>query len=370
MRSHLESNLALWLRANSAFGPHTRLIEATGISGGQSGDLTRFICRRNGSSEDECFVLRREPRAKQYFLKPDIVREYQVIDGVARSGLVPVPPLIALERDATVLGAPFLVMREMPGAAPLGRPSMHEVGMLTEIGATKRTKLAENGLAAMGAIHAVDWRHTHPFLADELGAMSGLDFRLSMLEEWYRWSAKGRPFDLCDRALAFLLKNRPDKCDEDVLLWGDARPGNILFNKDQSVSAVLDWEGALVGPAELDLGYWIMMDRFHTDMIGVERLPGWPSESETVSHYRKITGRDLCNLDYFILMGAFFIATTMIRAADLGIESGRLAPSTRMAHDNTATQIVARMLNLPEPDLSPDFVAHRGLDPVRHRVTA
>ena len=62
------------------------------------------------------------------------------------------------------------------------------------------------------------------------------------------------------------------------------------------------------------------------------------------------------------LMGAFFIATTLIRQADIGVEQGRLAPDTRMGHDNTTTQIIARRLGLPEPALSPDFAAHRQLD--------
>jgi hypothetical protein len=30
-----------------------------------------------------------------------------------------------------------------------------------------------------------------------------------------------------------------------------------------------------------------------------------------------------------------------------------------MGHDNTITQMLARRLGLPVPDLSPDYVAHR-----------
>jgi hypothetical protein len=35
-----------------------------------------------------------------------------------------------------------------------------------------------------------------------------------------------------------------------------------------------------------------------------------------------------------------------------------------MGHDNTVTQMLARLLDLPVPPLSSDYLAHRGL-PVR-----
>jgi len=32
-----------------------------------------------------------------------------------------------------------------------------------------------------------------------------------------------------------------------------------------------------------------------------------------------------------------------------------------MGHDNTVTQMLARRLGLPVPELSPDYLAHRGM---------
>jgi len=34
-------------------------------------------------------------------------------------------------------------------------------------------------------------------------------------------------------------------------------------------------------------------------------------------------------------------------------------PDTRMGHDNAVTQMIARRLGLPVPELSPDYLAHR-----------
>lgn len=361
------TRLQRWLLSHPVFGPRTELLSSAPLAGGQSSELFRFVCRSQ-DADPEAFVIRREPRAKQLFLSPDIVREYRVVEGVANAGRVPVAPLVTVEPDETVLGAPFMVMREVVGRAPLGRPSMHQAGMLPELTATERAKLWDSAMRALADIHSIDWREVHPFLATELGGGTGLDQRLALLERWYAWSAAGRKYPLCDAALDYLRGARPASDIEETLLWGDARPGNILFDSDQSVAAVLDWEGALVGPADLDLGYWVMMDSFHTDMIGVDRLPGWPSEAETIARYETLTGRKARHIDYFVVMGAFFIATTVIRAANIGVSAGKLNPNTRMGHDNTATQIIAQRLGLDEPGLSPDFIKHRGLDPSIHRI--
>ena len=55
------------------------------------------------------------------------------------------------------------------------------------------------------------------------------------------------------------------------------------------------------------------------------------------------------------------MATTLIRQADARVARGLAPPDTRMGHDNTVTQMIARRLGLPVPDLSPDYLAHRGV---------
>jgi aminoglycoside phosphotransferase (APT) family kinase protein len=342
-----------WLERHPAF--KVELDEFAPLAGGQSSILFRFTCvGRPGA-----YVIRMEPRGNQIFLAPDIVREFRIADGLAQAGISVATPL-AVETDEAILGAPFMVMAEVDGRAPLGRPSMHLAGLLPELSASQRARLTVNAIDALASVHEADWRVTHPFLGDGLGGERGLDRYLDHLSRWYDWTTQGRVFPVTDAALAYLNGNRANLTDTpDVLLWGDARPGNILFAADQSVAAVLDWEAALIGPRGLDLGYWLMMDRFHAEAIGIARSPGWPSEAETIKRYTARSGLTVPDLDYFIVMGAFFMATTMIRAADMGMASGKFAPGTRFGSDNTATQIIAAQLGLPIPPLSPDFIAHR-----------
>lgn len=349
--------LSGWLKQHPAF--KAELAEFAPFAGGQSSTLFRFTC----TDRPGAFIIRMEPGGRQLFLSPSIEREFRLAEGLAAAGL-PVAPPLAVENDPAVLGAPFMVMGEVHGRAPLGRPSMHVAGLLTELAPGERRCIAEGAIDALVRVHAIDWRRTHAFMASELGAKRGLERYLEHLSQWYAWTVKGRKFPVTDRALDYLVSEASRLADApDVLLWGDARPGNILFGPDCSVAALLDWEAALIGPRGLDLGYWLMMDRFHAEAIGMPRLPGWPDETETIARYERSAGTPVADLLYFIVMGAFFMATTMIRAADLGVASGKFATDTRFGHDNTATQIIAQRLGLPVPPLSPDFIAHRGLEP-------
>lgn len=344
-----------WLKRHPAFA--AELAEFAPLAGGQSSELFRFNC----SNRPGAFVVRMEPRDRQIFLAPDITSEFRIAEGLALAG-VPVAPPLAVESDAAILGTPFMVMGEVEGRAPLGRPSMHVAGLLPKLAPAQRKLLAGNAIDALASVHALDWHFANAFLADKAGDTRGLDRYLDHLSSWYDWTVRGRAFPVTDAALAYLKAERANLVDSpDVLLWGDARPGNILFAADQSVAAVLDWEAALIGPRGLDLGYWLMMDRFHAEAIGVARLPGWPDEAETIARYVASSGVPVSDLNYYMVMGAFFMATTMIRAADIGIASGKFAPDTRFGSDNTATQIIAEQLGLPIPPLSPDFIAHRGL---------
>ena len=342
-------SLAAWVKGHPAFAGE--LAEFAPMAGGQSSTLFRFTCTDGPAA----YIIRLEPRGRQIFLAPDIGAEFRIAEGLAKAGL-PTAPSIAVEPSGDVLGAPFMVMGAVEGVAPLGRPSMHVAGLLIELDAAQRSRLAAAGIEALAGVHAVDWHKTHSFMA------GNLDHHLNHLARWYDWTVKGREFPVTDAALAYLKTGRAAlQKTPDVLLWGDARPGNILFAPDQSVAVLLDWEAALIGTRGIDLGYWLMMDRFHADAIGIARLPGWPSEAETIAHYAAASGIDVPDLDYFIMMGAFFMATTIIRASDMGIASGKFATDTRFGFDNTATQILADLLGVPMPPLSPDFVAHRGL---------
>ncbi len=210
------------------------------------------------------------------------------------------------------------------------------------------------------------WRSSHAFLApgdpppgDD--AESGLAAYLRHMAEWYHWTAAGRVYPVTDAALAYLLEHAPGATTAPpVLTWGDARPGNIIFDPRRCVpAALIDWEVATIAPPEADIAHWLVFDDFATSAAGVERLPGYATRDEIIGRYEAASGRRLGDVGYFEVVQSFFLATTLIRQADARVKRGELPADTRMGHDNTLTQMLARRLGLPVPELSADYLRHR-----------
>ncbi|MEO6822288.1 MAG: phosphotransferase family protein, partial [Candidatus Nanopelagicales bacterium] len=83
--------------------------QAEVIAGGLSNIMYRL---RSG---ERSVVLRRPPMGDLLPSAHDMVREYTVQSALATSP-VPVPELLAICRDESVIGVPFYVMQDVPGA--------------------------------------------------------------------------------------------------------------------------------------------------------------------------------------------------------------------------------------------------------------
>lgn len=307
-------------------------------------------------------VARLQPSGQQIFLAADVVREGRIIDSVYAAGTAPVPQVIGTESDRGVLGRAFFVMRQVAGRVPLARPSIHRVGWLTELTTVERQTLWNSAMDALVAVHCTDWPSYHDFLLDGLDASGLLQRHVERLVDWYRWTTQGRRYPITDAGIARLVIGLPSVATTDpVLVWGDARVGNMIFGMDNRVAAVIDWEVATVGSPAIDLAHWLFFDHFMTTASGIAPLPGWPNRATTIAEYEARSGRTVTDLAYFELMEEVFMATTLIRQSDFRVERGLAAADTRMGHDNAVTQMLARRLGIAEPPLSPDYLAHRGL---------
>ena len=134
-----------------------------------------------------------------------------------------------------------------------------------------------------------------------------------------------------------------------------------MFGEDHRVAAVLDWELASIGPAGIDLGWWLAMDEFQTTAHGIAPLPGYPDREATIERYAKLYGRVVDNVRWYEVLCAWALTVTVIRMADIGVAAGRLSPDNRMGHGNLTAQMLARWLDLPVPELDPAYAARRGL---------
>lgn len=352
----LAGPLTAWL-SDRWPGADVVLLRCERPAAGQSNDT--FLCDVAVDGRPEHVVVRRQSTGTTIFRDPDVLREARILAGLSGSR-VPVPAVRWTEPDPAVLGAPFFVMQQVAGRVPLGKPSIHITGWLPTLTTAERERMWSSALDVLVALHEVDWRACCSFLDDDpaTGTVSG---HVDDLVNFYRWSAAGREFPITDAAVDYLT-SRAGLIDGDqpVLVWGDARVGNMIFGADHQVAAAIDWETTTIGPAGRDVAHWLFFDRFQTEAVGIDRLPGWPDQDTTIARYEARSGRPLRDLGFFAVMEELFMATTLIRQADARVARGLAPAATRMGHANTVTQMLASRLGLPVPTLSPDYIAHRG----------
>jgi aminoglycoside phosphotransferase (APT) family kinase protein len=234
-------------------------------------------------------------------------------------------------------------------------PNYNREGWVKELPVEQRGQVWRNSLDIMARVHRLDWRDGFTFLRDPRGGEPGLDSYLQWVKNWYQWMrGQGAVIPLMDMAMKYLLDNPPEASAVSVL-WGDPNSSNILYNDDGSVGTVLDWEMATLGPAEVDLAWWLYFDHLFSAGFGVPRLEGLPDRDETIRYYEGQLGRKVVAMDYFDLLAAFRMAIVGVRAVDRQILLGRV-PATTTARSNQPTMcLLAQRLGQPEPEIGKDF---------------
>jgi aminoglycoside phosphotransferase (APT) family kinase protein len=204
---------------------------------------------------------------------------------------VPVPRLVAYEEDAQWLGAPFLVMSREPGRPGPEVPALDP--WLTE-SPPARQREVQNGLVdAMAAIHAIDWRARGLDGVLRGGAASITD-EVAWWRDYIDWAADGSPTALLADAVGWCATTVPVDGPPASLCWGDARLGNVLFADDARITAVLDWELASIGPAEMDVAWYLALDELTSQFAGT--VAGFASRDEVIDRYQHAAGRALVDL--------------------------------------------------------------------------
>ncbi len=260
------------------------------IGDGQS-NITYLIER-----EDRRVVLRRGPRPPLPRSTHDMLRESRVQQGLARVG-VPVPQILAVCADESLLGVPFYVMDYLDGEILLG--------------------------SAPASLDTWDQRRaTSEALVDTLASLHGVDLELAGLADF------GRPQGYLERQIAtfsglasqvserglplvaelgvWLEAHRPET-QRAALVHGDYRLGNVMFRREApaSVAAVLDWEMAALGDPLADLDYLtatycdVGSPGSVMEISDVTREPGYLTRAEIAERYAARSGLDVSQLPWY-----------------------------------------------------------------------
>jgi aminoglycoside phosphotransferase (APT) family kinase protein len=281
---------------------------------------TLFVTARWNEGERERveeLVLRIEPTAHQLFVQPDALFQAAMMSALGQHKGTPAPRIWFTESDPSILGAAFFVMERSYGHIPADVPSFHVKGWTTELSPPELSRMYDSAVAALVALHSIDWRDGFEFL-DQGRAGRAWPAYLDELGRMYEWSASSRIFDTetLDTAYRYLVDNAPDDPAEGIV-WGDARVGNMMFSDDQQVVAMFDWETATLGPPGIDLGWWLMFEDFLADAQGVAKLAGVPDRAEIISRYEQASGRQVPNIDYYELLACVVMSIINSRLGEL-----------------------------------------------------
>jgi aminoglycoside phosphotransferase (APT) family kinase protein len=236
-------------------------------------------------------VVRLAPRGTPLFPEYDLGMQARIIGALGRHSQVPVPKVLWEEPDPSVLGRPFFVMERVDGRIPPDYPGYLFSGWVKELAADAQAVVLDSTLRTLAAIHTVDRN------------AAGLDFLPGVgidreLRYWYDYLRWAEVHDVTiERGYELCLANRPATEPPVGLVWGDARLGNLVFGDRLEVVAVLDWEMALLGPAELDLGWYLFLDRIMLRFT--PQLEGFGERDAAIRTYEGYLGRSIEDLHWY-----------------------------------------------------------------------
>jgi aminoglycoside phosphotransferase (APT) family kinase protein len=302
----------------------TRLGATTGIAN------QLFVIRRG----DDAWVLRRPPAVKNDPSASDTMREWRLLtalDGTA----VPHPAPRLLCTDASILGAPFLIMDLVDGFTPgfeLPEPFASDSELRYDLGMAYVDGCAE--------LARVDWNARG---LEGLGKPDG--FLERQVPRWLAQLDRYRTRELpeLDFVTDWIARNVPPMSPA-AIIHGDYSPFNLMIRPTPPVrlAAIVDWDTGTIGDPLLDIGHllarWTEPGEDPVIQVQAGGTDGYPSRSEMAARYATATGRDLSALPFYEVLALFKLAVilegTYARAKGSGVPDD----------ENQMAQLVPRLL--------------------------
>ena len=279
-------------------------VRARFLSGGTQNEI--YEIRRG---EESC-VIRIPPPGAPPDRDKVILREWRIIEALDGTD-VPHTPAVAVCPDASVLGRPFYLMGFVDGWSPMDNkkwPAPFDTDLVARAGLAYQ--LAE-GIALLSK---VDWQAKG--LAD-LGRPDG--FHERQVDRWTGFFERinSREIEGLDAPTEWLRTHRPLDFVPGIM-HGDYQFANVMYRDGAParMAAIVDWEMGTVGDPKLDLAWMIQSwpadtsapqasEMSYVDMVGM------PSRAEVVAHYAEVSGRQVDDLDYYLVLAKWKLAIVL-----------------------------------------------------------
>lgn len=351
--SEIRTNLLTWLQKKMPQAENLSASELERPSIGYSNETFLFELKwqEAGQQKSKGMVLRSAPKSMPVFPEYDLGLQFNIMR-LLKGTKIPVPNVLWLEEDESVLGAHFYLMEQLIGVVPSDVPSYHTGGAYFDATPEQRAKMWWGSLEAMANIHLLDWKGLGiDFISVPGGGTDAVDKRMAYWEDYLNWAKEDLTVKepILDASLDWLKKNRyaPEHV---TLCWGDTRMGNTMYDKDFNPIGIFDWEMAYIGDHESDLCWFFLLDHFHSEGVGIPRLEGTPTREESVARYEEWTGWKVNNLFYNDVLDAFRFGVIMYKIFKNYTSAGADRPvGDQGQQNNVCTQRLAKLLELPPP---------------------
>ena len=277
-------------------------------------------------------VVRLPPAGDGIFPAYDLRSSAAAQQAVGAAG-APVAEPSRYEADADYLGAPFIAMPFVDGPIPVEfTPADPWLKGLPDD--ASRRQVWSAFLGTLADIHHVD--------ADGLGLRAGLAGEIEWWDRYVGWATDGSPPPPLSDAMAWCRANRPATEPSSSLLWGDVRLGNVVFDPERlAPRAVLDWDMVSVGPAEMDVGWFLALDQLTSELSGLS-VAGFGTRDEAIALLEDRLGRPLHDLDWHEVFALVRASAVSTRIAILFERAGR-RPMFELGRDPSLSAALARI---------------------------
>ncbi len=256
---------------------------------------------------------------------------FEVIKLVGELSDVPVPRVRWMVPTGEVLGTPFFLMDYVEGVVPPDvMPYTFGNNWFADAPAERQRELQDATVGLLAMLHSIPKpQDTFGFLSDGPSGDTALRRHFDWVRSWYDFAVPGIGNSaLIERTFQWLQEHWPSEvaAREPVLLWGDARVGNVLCRDFRPV-AVLDWEMVTLGPRELDVAWMIFAHMVFEELAGLATLPGLPTvmrEDDVRRTYQRLTGTQLGDLHWFYVYSGVMWACVFMRTGARRVHFGEV----------------------------------------------
>jgi len=311
--------LAAWMDDNVPEGKGEP-IEHHLLSGGSQNEL--YDIRRG---ELRC-AIRIPPPSAPGDRDSGIGREWRIIAALDGTD-VPHTRAVAMCDDPAVLGRPFYLMGLVDGWSPMEKLDDKKWPAPFDADLEARAGLGYQLAEGIALLSKVDWQARG---LQDLGRPDG--FHERQVDRWTAFfdSIKGRDLDGMDVATEWLRRHRPIDYIPGIM-HGDYQFANVMFSHGAParLAAIVDWEMGTVGDPKLDLGWMVQgwpedTGAPEASTSGYVDMLGMPGRQQVVEHYAQVSGRQVDDIDYYVILAKWKLAIVLERGFQRAGEDEKL----------------------------------------------